>query len=86
MSALLQMRGLDPAASNQAAIGILSQTLTRQAIVIAFDTASLTLVLIFVVAAPVVIGVKVGLSRALCEAHSVRQGDECAKSKAAHRP
>lgn len=64
MSTLLQARGLDPAAAQQATMGLLAQVVTRQATVIAFDTAFGALVLLFVVAAPVVIGIKAFLARA----------------------
>jgi DHA2 family multidrug resistance protein len=64
VSALLQMRGLDPASAQQAAIGLLAQTVTRQATVLAFDTAFGALVLLFVLAAPIVIGIRLFLGRA----------------------
>lgn len=63
MSALFQARGLDPAAAQQAALGVLAQGTARQAAVLAFDTAFAALVLLFVIAAPIVIAVKVVLSR-----------------------
>jgi MFS transporter, DHA2 family, multidrug resistance protein len=63
IAALLAARGLDAAEAGRAAAGLLGRTLIRQATVIAFDTAFLAVALLFVVAAPVLVAIKVVLRR-----------------------
>lgn len=63
-SALLQARGMDALAAGRAAFGLLGRVVIGQATVIAFDTAFVSVALLFVVAAPVLIAIKIGLSRA----------------------
>jgi MFS transporter, DHA2 family, multidrug resistance protein len=65
LGAYFVSEGLDAAAASRAAGAMLGQSVRIQASVIAFDTAFYSLALLFVVAAPIVIGVKVGLSRFL---------------------
>jgi DHA2 family multidrug resistance protein len=59
----LMDRGMDAAVAVRAAAGLLGRSITGQATVIAFDTAFNAIALLFVVAAPVLIGIKIGLAR-----------------------
>ena len=63
MSAMLAVRGMDAVAAGRAAMGLLSQTLTGQSMVIAFDTAFASIALIFIAAAPVLVTIKVVLNK-----------------------
>ncbi|QAY80049.1 MFS transporter [Sphingosinicella sp. BN140058] len=63
-SSLLVSRGMDAVAASTAARAMLGRATMGQATVIAFDTAFNAVALLFVAAAPVIIGVKIGLSRA----------------------
>ncbi|MDQ2084438.1 DHA2 family efflux MFS transporter permease subunit [Xanthobacteraceae bacterium Astr-EGSB] len=63
MSAMLVERGMDAAAASRASIGLLARAVAGQSTVIAFDTAFNAVALLFVVAAPVLVGVKIGLGR-----------------------
>jgi DHA2 family multidrug resistance protein len=62
-ASMLSSRGLDAVEAGHAAMGLLGRTVTRQSNVMAFDTAFIAIALLFVVAAPAMIAVKVGLSR-----------------------
>ena len=64
MTALLMARGLEPGPAGQAATALLGRTVSGQAAVIAFDTAFAAVALLFVAAAPIVIGIRIALSRA----------------------
>ncbi len=72
-TAMLAARGLDAAAASRAATSLLARVVTGQSTVIAFDTAFNAVALLFVVAAPVLVAIKIGLSR-------------YAKMRAARRP
>lgn len=61
--ALLAGKGMDAVATSKAASSLLGRTVTGQSTVIAFDTAFNAVALLFVFAAPVLIAIKVGLSR-----------------------
>lgn len=59
MSTMLAARGMDGVAAGRAAIGLLGRTITSQSTVIAFDTAFAAIALLFVVAAPVLVTIKI---------------------------
>ncbi|OHV83944.1 DHA2 family efflux MFS transporter permease subunit [Ensifer sp. LCM 4579] len=62
-TAMLTTQGMDPAAASRAATSLLGRVVTGQSTVIAFDTAFNAVALLFVIAAPVLVGIKIGLSR-----------------------
>lgn len=62
-AAMLSSRGMDAVAAGHAAMALLGRTVVRQSTVMAFDTAFIAIALFFVIAAPAMIIVKVGLSR-----------------------
>lgn len=62
-SAMLTARALDATAAEQAAISLLDRAVRLQSTVIAYDTAFISLALLFVVAAPAVIVTKIALGR-----------------------
>jgi len=62
-AAMLSSRGMDAVAAGHAAMALLGRTVVRQSTVMAFDTAFIAIALFFVIAAPAMILVKVGLSR-----------------------
>lgn len=61
-SALLSAKGLDAAAAHATSVSLLGRAVAGQSAVIAFDTAFNAIALGFVIAAPVLIGFKAGLS------------------------
>lgn len=61
-AAMLTANGMDAAAAGRAAVSLLRQAVIGQSTVIAFDTAFLAVVLLFVIAAPMLVGIKIGLS------------------------
>lgn len=61
-TAMLTAKGMDPASASQAATSLLGRVVTGQSTVIAFDTAFNAVALLFVIAAPVLVGIKIGLS------------------------
>ena len=60
---LLVAKGMDPVAAGRAGISLLGRAITGQATVIAFDTAFNAVALLFMVAAPVLVAIKIGLTR-----------------------
>ena len=62
-TAMLVARGMDAMAASRAAASLLGRTVTGQSIAIAFDTAFNAVALLFVVAAPILVAIKIGLSR-----------------------
>jgi DHA2 family multidrug resistance protein len=60
---MLSSKGLDAVDASHAAMALLVRAVVRQSTVIAYDTAFIAIALLFVVAVPAVIAVKVGLSR-----------------------
>lgn len=62
ITALLAARGMETAAASRAAVGLLNKAVAAQATVIAFDTAFVSVALLFVVAAPLLILVKIALT------------------------
>ena len=63
-TSILMGRGMETLTAGKAALAILARTVTAQSTVIAFDTAFISLALLFVIAVPIVITIKLGLSRA----------------------
>jgi DHA2 family multidrug resistance protein len=75
MTAMFVERGMDAVAAGRLAANLLGRTVTGQATVIAFDTAFNAVALLFVVAAPVLVATKIGISRyAKLRAARVAQG------------
>ena len=62
MSAMLAGKGMDGVSAGRAAMGLLGRALTGQSTVIAFDTAFAAVALLFVVAAPVLITIKIAFA------------------------
>ncbi|MBO0144587.1 DHA2 family efflux MFS transporter permease subunit [Agrobacterium sp. Ap1] len=56
-------RGMDAAAASRAATSLLAKAIAGQSTVIAFDTAFIAVAVLFVVAAPVLVVIKIGLHR-----------------------
>jgi MFS transporter, DHA2 family, multidrug resistance protein len=59
---MLAARGMDAVAAGRAAASLLGRTVTAQSTVIAFDTAFNAVALLFVVAAPVLVTIKIGFA------------------------
>ena len=70
-TAALAARGMDAVAAGRAATSLLGRVVAGQSTVIAFDTAFNAVALLFVVAAPILVAIKIGLSR--YQASSVEQ-------------
>jgi DHA2 family multidrug resistance protein len=62
VTALLTARGYNPADAASAAIAVIQKTLQAQVAVLSFSEAFLALALLFVVAAPILVSIKVGQS------------------------
>jgi len=62
-TAMLTAKGMDAAAASRVATSLVGRVVTGQSTVIAFDTAFNAVALLFVVAAPVLVGMKIGLAR-----------------------
>jgi DHA2 family multidrug resistance protein len=62
-TALLMVKGMDAAAAGRAATSLLGRVVAGQSTVIAFDTAFIAVALLFVIAAPLLVGIKIGFSR-----------------------
>ena len=62
-TAMLAVKGMDAAAAGRAATSLLGRVVSGQSNVIAFDTAFLAVALLFVIAAPILVGIKIGFSR-----------------------
>ena len=62
-TAMLAARGMDAVAAGRAATSLLGRAVTGQSTVIAFDTAFNAVALLFVIAAPVLVTIKIGFSR-----------------------
>ena len=62
-AAMLAARGMDASAAGRAATGLLDRAVIGQSTVIAFDTAFNAVALLFVIAAPVLVAIKIGLHR-----------------------
>ncbi|BCH28791.1 MFS transporter [Mesorhizobium sp. L-8-10] len=62
-TAMLAAKGMDPVAAGRAATSLLGRAVASQSTVIAFDSAFNAVALLFVIAAPVLVAIKIGLSR-----------------------
>ncbi|MGF6157346.1 DHA2 family multidrug resistance protein [Ensifer sp. KUDG1] len=62
-TAMLAARGMDAVPASRGAMALLGRAVAGQSIVIAFDTAFIVVALLFVVAAPMLVGIKIGLAR-----------------------
>lgn len=62
-AAMLSSKGTDATAAGDVAVKLLGRTIVHQSTVMAFDMAFIAVALLFVVAAPAMIAVKIGLSR-----------------------
>lgn len=62
-AAMLTAKGMDAPEAGLAATSLLGRAVTGQSSVIAFDTAFNAVALLFVVAAPLLVGMKIGLGR-----------------------
>jgi DHA2 family multidrug resistance protein len=62
MSTMLTAGGMDGMAAGRAAMGLLGRAVTSQATVIAFDTGFAAIALLFVVAAPAMVIIKIGFA------------------------
>lgn len=82
-TAMLAARGMDAVAANQAARSLLGRVVTGQSTVIAFDAAFNAIALLFVIAAPVLVAIKITLARV--EAASAKKG-EVALLASDHQP
>lgn len=70
-TAMLAGKGMDQVAAGRAATSLLGNAVSGQATVIAFDTAFFAVALLFVFAAPILVGIKIGLSRS-AKAHELQ--------------
>ncbi|WP_458374318.1 DHA2 family efflux MFS transporter permease subunit [Pseudomonas laurylsulfatiphila] len=70
-TAMLAGKGMDPVTAGRAATSLLGKAVSGQATVIAFDTAFFAVALLFVFAAPMLVGIKIGLAR-YAKAHEQR--------------
>jgi DHA2 family multidrug resistance protein len=62
-TAMLVAKGMDTAAASRAAMSLLGRVVTGQSTVIAFDTAFNAVAVLFLIAAPVLVTIKIGLAR-----------------------
>jgi DHA2 family multidrug resistance protein len=62
-TAMLAARGMDAVVASRAAMSLLGRAVTGQSTVIAFDTAFIAVALLFVIAAPVLVTIKIGFAR-----------------------
>ncbi|MGL6245939.1 DHA2 family efflux MFS transporter permease subunit [Pseudomonas sp.] len=62
-TAVLMAKGMDAVAAGRAAASLLGRVVSGQSTVIAFDTAFLAVTLLFAVAAPVLVGIKIAFAR-----------------------
>jgi DHA2 family multidrug resistance protein len=62
MSAMLVARGMDGVTAGRAAMGLLGRSLIGQSTVIAFDTAFAAIALLFIIAAPVLVSIKIAFA------------------------
>jgi DHA2 family multidrug resistance protein len=70
-TAMLAARGMDALAASRAATSLLGRAITGQSTVIAFDTAFNAVALLFVIAAPVLVSIKIGFHR-YAKAHAAQ--------------
>ncbi|MHC8366436.1 MFS transporter [Pseudomonas sp. ZT5P21] len=60
---MLSAKGMDAVAAGRAATSLLGRVVAGQSTVIAFDTAFMAVALLFAIAAPLLVGIKIGLAR-----------------------
>lgn len=63
LSTLLEGKGMDAVAAGRAATNLLGRALAGQSTVIAFDSAFIAVTLLFAVAAPMLVAIKIGFAR-----------------------
>ncbi|MBO1907979.1 MFS transporter [Microvirga sp. 3-52] len=63
MTAMLVAKGMDAAGAGRAAMSLLGRIVAGQSTVIAFDTAFNAVAILFLIAAPVLVTIKIGLAR-----------------------
>lgn len=63
MTGMLAARGMEAVAAGRAATSLLGRTVTGQSTVIAFDTAFMAIALLFVVAAPMLVAIKIAIAQ-----------------------
>lgn len=63
LTAMLAAKGMDAADASRAAASLLGRAVTNQSAVIAFDTAFNAVALLFVVAAPILVAIKIAIAR-----------------------
>ncbi|MBX8468867.1 MFS transporter [Pseudomonas sp. RIT778] len=61
--AWLTGKGMEPAAAARAATSLLGRTVSEQSLVIAFDSAFMAVTLLFAVAAPLLVAIKIGFAK-----------------------
>ncbi|VVO33797.1 MFS transporter [Pseudomonas fluorescens] len=62
-TAMLSAKGMDAVAAGRAATSLLGRVVSGQSTVIAFDSAFIAVTLLFAIAAPMLVGIKIGFSR-----------------------
>lgn len=62
-TAMLTQKGMDAESAGRVATSLLGKSVSGQSLVIAFDTAFMAVALLFVVAAPLLVTIKLGISR-----------------------
>jgi DHA2 family multidrug resistance protein len=82
-SAVLMAKGMDALSADRASLRLLAGAVAREATVIAFDRAFASSALLFVVAAPVLVTIKIGLTR---HAARVNTGARGPRSEASNGP
>ena len=78
MTAMLAAKGMDAAAAGRGATSLLGKAVNGQCTVIAFDTAFNAVALLFLIAAPVLVTIKIGLSLH-ANAHAARSISESSR-------
>ncbi|MNJ59718.1 hypothetical protein D3C77_554150 [compost metagenome] len=63
LNALLMGKGMDLVTAGRAATSLLGRALTGQSTVIAFDSAFMAVTLLFAVAAPILVAIKIAFAR-----------------------
>jgi DHA2 family multidrug resistance protein len=82
-TAMLAAKGMDAAAAGRAATSLLGRVVTGQSTVIAFNTAFNAVALLFVIAAPVLVAIKIGLSR-YAKSRAARHGRPGSRNETSH--
>jgi DHA2 family multidrug resistance protein len=82
---MLTGQGMEADAASRAALQLLGRAVSGQSAVIAFDAAFVAVALLFVVAAPVIVALKIGIGRA-GKARRAAHGATIAPSRVVARP